>query len=141
MANATRKEIHSYRISYAQEVGSSIDPDLEDVASWEQELTGVYNNNYVSVHPKGSTWSPQADSFFLGHAGLGSADATTRPQQEEEELTPIDLDDEELAAYAEECAALADFDDIPEEELFGWSDFEEPDKHDYNMDVKSWKIW
>ena len=55
MANATRKEIHSYRISYAQEVGSSIDPDLEDVASWEQELTGVYNNNYVSVHPKGST--------------------------------------------------------------------------------------
>ena len=68
---------------------------------------------------------------------MGSADATTRPQQEGEELTPIDLDDEELAAYAEECAALADFDDIPEEELFGWSDFEEPDKHDYNMDVKS----
>ena len=43
MANATRKEHHSYRISYAQEVGSSFDPDLEDVATWEQELTGVYN--------------------------------------------------------------------------------------------------
>ena len=43
MANATRKERHSYRISYAQEVGSSIDPDLEDVATWEQELAGVYN--------------------------------------------------------------------------------------------------
>ena len=42
MANATRKERHSYRISYAQEVGSSIDPDLEDVASWEQELASVY---------------------------------------------------------------------------------------------------
>ena len=42
MANATRKQHHSYRISYAQEVGSSIDPDLEDVASWEQELAGVY---------------------------------------------------------------------------------------------------
>lgn len=42
MANATRKEHHSYRLSYAQEVGSSIDPDLEDVASWEQELAGMY---------------------------------------------------------------------------------------------------
>lgn len=55
----------------------------------------------------------------------------------EEELTPIDLDDEELAAYAEECAqraALADFEDIPEEELFSWSDFEEPDE-EYGMDV------
>ena len=54
MANASRKEVHSYRISYAQEVGSSIDPDLEDIASWEQELTvtGVYNN--VFVHLKGS---------------------------------------------------------------------------------------
>jgi len=49
----------------------------------------------------------------------------------EEKLTPVDLDDEELEAYAEECAqraALADFDDIPEEELFNWSDFEEPDE-------------
>ena len=55
-------------------------------------------------------------------------------QGEEEELTPIDLDDEELAAYAEECAALADFDDIPEE-LFSWSDFEEPDEHGHDMDV------
>ena len=42
MANATRKERHSYKLSYAQEVGSSIDPDLEDVARWEQELAGVY---------------------------------------------------------------------------------------------------
>ena len=58
----------------------------------------------------------------------------TRPPQEEE-LTPVDLDDEELAAYAEECAALADFDDIPEEELFNWSDFEEPGEHVYDMDV------
>jgi hypothetical protein len=137
MANATRKEIHSYRISYAQEVGSSIDPDLEDVASWEQELTGVYNN--ISVHPKGSVYSlqvPKLIPFFPGHAGSGLANATTstRPPQEGE-LTPIDLDDEELAAYAEERAALADFDDIPEEELFSWSDFEEPDEHEYDMDV------
>jgi hypothetical protein len=53
MANATRKEHHSYRISYAQEVGSSIDPDLEDVATWEQELAGVYNVSSSSIR-KGS---------------------------------------------------------------------------------------
>ena len=52
MANATRKERHSYKLSYAQEVGSSIDPDMEDVASWEQELAGMYF--YVFFHPKGS---------------------------------------------------------------------------------------
>lgn len=47
-----------------------------------------------------------------------------------EELTLVDLDDEELEAYAEECAqraALAEFDDIPEE-VFTWSDFEELDE-------------
>ena len=79
--------------------------------------------------------------FFFGRAvsnpTIPSHGTTTaRPVQgEEEELTPIDLDDEELAAYAEECAALADFDDIPEEELFSWSDLEEPDEHGYDMDV------
>lgn len=49
-------------------------------------------------------------------------------------LTPEDLDDEELAAYAEECtkrAALADFEDIPEEDLFSWSDMEDFDEAAY----------
>ena len=137
MANATRKERHSYKLSYAQEVGSSIDPDLEDVARWEQELASTYFFKCII------TPSPQSWFFFFGHAvsnptipSHGTTTATTRPVQgEEEELTPIDLDDEELAAYAEECAALADFDDIPEEELFSWSDLEEPDEHGYDMDV------
>jgi hypothetical protein len=39
MANATRKQTHSYRVSYAQEVGSSYDPDMEDASRWEEELT------------------------------------------------------------------------------------------------------
>jgi hypothetical protein len=51
-------------------------------------------------------------------------------------LTPGDLDDAELEAYAEECAnraALADFDDIPPEDLFSWSDSEElRDHHNYD---------
>ena len=45
-----------------------------------------------------------------------------------EDTTPVDLDDEEVRFYAEECAkraVLADFEDIPEEELFSFSDVEE----------------
>lgn len=80
----------------------------------------------------------QADCFCHVVSGSASPHATFSPGPStlsqpwtEEELTPVDLDDEELEAYAEECAqraALADFDDIPEEELFSWSDFEEPDE-------------
>lgn len=39
-----------------------------------------------------------------------------------------DLDDEEILAYAEECAqraALADFEDIPLEDLLSWNDGED----------------
>ena len=38
MESSFRKSQHSYRVSYALEVGSSFDPDLEDVAKWEEEL-------------------------------------------------------------------------------------------------------
>ena len=44
-------------------------------------------------------------------------------EEPEADLTPANLDDEEIEAYAEECsrrAALAEFEDIPEEELFNW---------------------
>jgi hypothetical protein len=59
-------------------------------------------------------------------------------------LTPVDLDDAELEAYAEECAtraALADFEDIPPEDLFSWSDSEElngassRDSYDEDVDM------
>lgn len=99
MANAYQKDRHSFKISYAHEVGSSFDPDMENVEEWEHELI-------------------TADSS-------SSPASSSRPP---EELTPIDLDDEELGAYAEECArraALADFEDIPQEELFSLSDVEE----------------
>lgn len=54
--------------------------------------------------------------------------------------TLADLEDEELQAYAEECArraALEDFADIPEEELFSWSDIEdiEAPTKDTDMDI------
>ncbi|KAG6813900.1 hypothetical protein H0H92_005749 [Tricholoma furcatifolium] len=99
--HANRRTRHSYRLSYADEVGSSFDPNLENVEEWESEL----------ITP-GPTSSQQAVGRSL----------------DEEELTPEDLDDEELEAYAEECvrrAALADFEDLPEEELFSLSDVED----------------
>jgi hypothetical protein len=60
---------------------------------------------------------------------------------EHAEVTPFDLDDAELEAYAEEYArsvAFAEFEDLPAEELFGWSDVEEVENsHDDadDMDV------
>ncbi|PFH49388.1 hypothetical protein AMATHDRAFT_63366 [Amanita thiersii Skay4041] len=91
MVNANRKMKHAYRVSYVLEVGSSFDPELEDVGRWEAELKGG------------------------------------EPTCSEEAVPPPDLIDEEIAAYAEELSALADFDDIPEDELFTWSDFEDDD--------------
>jgi len=73
--------------------------------------------------------------------------STSWPLREEQgQLTPEDLDDEELEAYAEEAAqraALADFEDISEDDLFSWSDIEElesnlasnPKEEDANMDT------
>lgn len=40
MQNANHKKKHSYRVSYALEVGSSFDPDMEDPTAWESELHG-----------------------------------------------------------------------------------------------------
>jgi hypothetical protein len=38
MTSNRHKERHNYHLSYTQDVGSSLDPDMEDVGRWEQEL-------------------------------------------------------------------------------------------------------
>jgi len=38
MQSTNHKKNHSYRVSYALEVGSSFDPDMEDPSTWESEL-------------------------------------------------------------------------------------------------------
>jgi len=91
MSNASRKHKHSYRLSYAHEVGSSFDPDIEDVSRWEDELQD---------HP-----SQESRTSALT-------------------VTPEDLDDEELQAYAEEYSALADFEDLENAE-WDWDDIDE----------------
>ncbi|THH01282.1 hypothetical protein EW026_g1375 [Hermanssonia centrifuga] len=40
MSSVNSKRKHQYRLSYAHDVGSSFDPDMEDVGQWEQELQG-----------------------------------------------------------------------------------------------------
>lgn len=41
MASARHKQQHTFRLSYQLEVGSSIDPDMEDISRWERELQGL----------------------------------------------------------------------------------------------------
>ncbi|KAI0060836.1 hypothetical protein BV25DRAFT_1827396 [Artomyces pyxidatus] len=45
MASASRKQQHSYRVSYQLDVGSSIDPDMYDITAWEQELRDAPNDD------------------------------------------------------------------------------------------------
>ena len=40
MASARHKQQHNFRLSYQLEVGSSVDPDMEDISRWEHELQG-----------------------------------------------------------------------------------------------------
>ena len=117
MNHSNRKARHSYRRSYAEEVGSSFDPDLEDPEEWENELTGTYSS-------QGSRAHFVIDSRAASHSGRSTFDVC----EDAEEPTPHDLDNEELEAYAEEyarTAALADFEDLSKEELFSLSDMEE----------------
>jgi hypothetical protein len=41
MDSVRHKERHSYRLSFQNEVGSSLDPDMEDIAEWERNLHGT----------------------------------------------------------------------------------------------------
>jgi hypothetical protein len=41
MDSAKHKQRYSYRLSFQYDVGSSIDPDMDDVAEWERNLQGA----------------------------------------------------------------------------------------------------
>ena len=116
MESSFRKSQHSYRVSYALEVGSSFDPDMEDVGKWEEELhgTAVSSTNGPLV---------KAQCNYVGEDLEGSASLPS----ENLALPDYVSDEDELAVYAEDLAAIAELEDIPEDELFGWSDFEDGD--------------
>lgn len=50
MQSTNHKKKHSYRVSYAIEVGSSFDPDLEDASTWESELQGKFGQEVSGVY-------------------------------------------------------------------------------------------
>ncbi|KAF8655595.1 hypothetical protein AX16_003016 [Volvariella volvacea WC 439] len=166
-----RQEKHQYRRSYALDVGSSFDPDMEDIDEWEQHLSGTDpsaattttsgpsgNNSQPKLkynyRPKAQTAPTPTPTSTRRFSSLPStstptsysaslpSSVTTDPEEYE---IPYDLDDlrpEELEACAKEYerqAALAEFADIPEEELFGGlSDLEDDDdgeSEDDAMDV------
>ena len=41
MQSVNRKQKYEYKLSYHQDVGSSYDPELEDISQWESELRGT----------------------------------------------------------------------------------------------------
>ncbi|KAK0233867.1 hypothetical protein IW262DRAFT_1452422 [Armillaria fumosa] len=45
--HANRRTQHAYKLSYANEVGSSLDPDMEDLGAWEAEL---HDSESQSLH-------------------------------------------------------------------------------------------
>jgi hypothetical protein len=47
MNSVRHKQRHSYRLSFQNEVGSSLDPDMEDIAEWERTLQGAVTRDRV----------------------------------------------------------------------------------------------
>ena len=155
MASMNRREQHNYRISFAREVGSSFDPDMEDVAQWEEEFTApqpptpVHSRTYASNPNTNPYQTPIRHS--TAHLALPSSSPFSTV--DEEEWVP-ELEEEEIEAYAEEYARMAEeqldreesaralnvhdelagLEDIPADELFGW-DFSEGEDGDVDMDM------
>ena len=125
MVHANKKTKHALDYSYSREFGSSFDPALEeDIEEWESSVKG-WSIFYLLSHPRPHCLleTPNSKSQYL--TGARSLDE----EAEQIDFTPADLFDEEVEAYAADwdCqAALADFEDLPEEALFGpWSDQED----------------
>ena len=90
MQNAKRKIYHSYRLSYAHGVGSSFDPDLEDVGGYENELRGTTSDVPAKPLPLLTQIAIDIQSEVISH------------------VKPQDLE-QEIEAYAEEYVPLGDF--------------------------------
>lgn len=82
VASEKRKLAHQYALSYQLEVGSSIDPDMEDIDTWEQELRQPGSNSNQAAHSQYS---------------------------QEEFLPPDDDIDENWDAYIQDLAELEEY--------------------------------
>lgn len=128
MENTNRRQQHSYRVSYAVEVRSSFDPNLHDAEVWEREL--LAGKMRFRFPPTENIFDIlfEAPIRTPPRTGLSTPGRVPATRLEQEGMTPFDLDDAELEEYAEEyarMAAMADFEDLTEEEIFSWSDMED----------------
>jgi hypothetical protein len=93
------KQQHTYRLSFQNDVGSSIDPDMDDVAGWERNLKGAVTcYRLISL-----------DDSLTIHVSEGGL-----PNRDEPDLPPSEFDEEEIAeraAEAEDAELWADFDE------------------------------
>ncbi|KAJ7051350.1 hypothetical protein C8F01DRAFT_999425 [Mycena amicta] len=105
MRNQSRKMRRTYLHAYDREIGSS-DPALEDPQEWEDELGACLSFLSLSLFPS---------SIILGNTYAHPPSTST---------SAAPLDDSEERALQEYLAeeALAEFADIPPEELFGGDD-------------------
>lgn len=126
MMNQAHQQRHTFLHSYYADVGSSFDPDMEDATAWEQELDGrplylrLFSSHRYSAS-ESSHLKPSASQYSMMEISPTAATSDTT------EMTPEELEQAELEAYAEECerqAALADFENIPLDELFALDDAE-----------------
>ncbi|KAJ2928441.1 hypothetical protein H1R20_g8650, partial [Candolleomyces eurysporus] len=126
VANMNRKMQHAYRVSYAHEIGSSFDPDIEDVSRWEEELqaeprTFPASSSATSLPSSSShTFPPSSSGTLLTPSSSGSRSGTARADigssppraptdyeydgNDEDEDGFADFEDAEIEAYAEEYA-------------------------------------
>lgn len=103
MTSIRHKEKHSYRLSYQQEVGSSFDPDMEDMDEWERFLKGLIPSSC-------SCW-------FITDLECTIVDEPAVPAPQ-----PDDFDEAELAEYAAEHELLEGLD---LDEIFSYSDLDD----------------
>ncbi|CCM04744.1 uncharacterized protein FIBRA_06934 [Fibroporia radiculosa] len=102
ISSGKRKQQHEYRLSYAFEVGSSFDPDMEDMDEWERHI------------------QPFARFPAVAHEPISTI--------------PEDLDEEELAAYAEEYDLHLE--DLCPEDVFSLSDVDDITLPDEDMQLR-----
>jgi hypothetical protein len=93
IASTSHKHQYSYRLSFQNEVGSSLDPDMEETAEWERILRGTGNRDCLGP--------PLQLTYIADDVPL---------MADELDLPPSDFDEEdlaELAAQAEEAELWA----------------------------------
>ncbi|KAI0341448.1 hypothetical protein BDW22DRAFT_1359005 [Trametopsis cervina] len=93
MASVRHQKQHSYRLSYAQEVGSSFDPDLEDVTTWEDELQETTADDIPDELDDDEVAAYAAEQELL--EGLNAEDIFS--YSDVDDYPPVDDDGEEFS--------------------------------------------